>query len=156
MASKLLAALPKKPPPDAGAAVGLQERPLVLAVGPVPGAVVRRVEAGGYMLERASDVLTALRAMARVDYTVVLVAPSIEAEADGVRLVRGIVHRESALTWDGGALGRRYDEVPFVLLPVAGSTEYAVVIGQEVVLRDAVEAPIGVTVVGLGRSGQTS
>jgi len=116
--------------PPAAVCVDLDERPRVLVVGGgLTLEVGEALVASGLQLHRVPDVLSAIRALASRTYEVVLVSPGIEDEGDGVRLVRTVVRREHVLLHHQAG-------TPFVILPLPGTREFAVVLGEETQLRD--------------------
>ena len=100
----------------------------MLVIGGELGAAdLREFESEGFVLVRVEDTAEGLSAMIERRFAAVLVAPTFSTEGDGVSFVRMIVHNSTDLTGADGALGDRYDRVPFLILPLAGEDEFAYV-----------------------------
>lgn len=82
--------------------------------------------ARGCELQLTSTLAEGLRAMMDFQFDVVVVQPSVDAEGDGVRFVRAIKARASGDAHSAVFLAQRYRDVPFVILPLTGDSEFAV------------------------------
>lgn len=122
------ASLPPPRPPRATAALDAHWVPAVLSIG---GALAEAdqvvLEQRGCLIEVAPDLAAGLAALMARRWDIVAVHPTIDADADGLRFVRALKCRPAeAFSVGLGAVVRKVAAVPFVILPLAGSTEAAV------------------------------
>jgi len=110
------------PPVDADLATGGGDV-LLIGLG-LPGEAMAELVRQGCVLTRARDMREGLRWLRQSAFMVVVVAPGIDEEGDGVRLVSAIKNQQP---WTLGLLGFRYEAVPFVILPLADQREFAVI-----------------------------
>src|SRR5688572_23687255 len=120
--------LPALPPPTRVVLPALEtvEPGRVLVIGGNPkGSVERSLGSRGYDVDCASSLAGALNRLERDAFVAVLVPPTLSAEGDGVRFVRVLKHPRA----DDPRLmllASRFRRVPFVLLPMVDSAQYAV------------------------------
>lgn len=124
----------------------------ILCVGaglPVPDA--EALLASGCQLARVGTLVEAIVAMGQSDYDLVAVSPSFDDEADGIQFVRVLkVGDVTQIDESIGGIASRYQQVPFVILPLEGSSEYAVYeTSDEWYLGDASELPLARAILAL-------
>lgn len=103
-------------------------KPAVLVVGAaLPTFEAVALAERGCAVETAHSFAGGLQRMHVAQWNIVVVAPSVQTEGDGVRFVRSFKNATlQSLPPSIADLIPRYKTIPFVIMPVGGSTEYAV------------------------------
>ena len=124
------AVLPRLGPPRRPVAVGLghPRDPGVMVYGRLPKPIERELVERGARILAVSTIPEAVRALAYESFVSVAVDPSAES---GIALVKAIKLEESPIAGQEELLlraGWRQRNVPFVILPLPGDDEYAVIV----------------------------
>src|SRR5262249_9805293 len=103
-------------------------QPSVLVIGgPLPALEAAALGEAGCTLETVYSFSAALQRMHLATWNVLVLAPTLQSEGDGVRFVRNFKRADPKLLPPSVAdLIPRYAGTPFVIMPVEHSTEYAV------------------------------
>jgi hypothetical protein len=94
--------------------------------GALPATAVAGLRKRGCHVDVALDFAAAVRRMRRDRYDVVVTWPHVEGDADGLRFVRAFKQVAAAPPANTDArLLEQYARVPFLILPLDGTTEFA-------------------------------
>lgn len=119
--------------------------PSVLSIGgSLPLRTQQALLLRGCEVTVAVDLVEGLRMMGGGRFDVVVVRPTVQVEGDGVRFVRSFKsgHR-SSFQAPAVFVAKQYEKVAFLILPVDGTSEYAVFKNPKIwFLADAIEVPI--------------
>ena len=120
-------------------------QPTVLCIGgPLPSATETMLLSHGCGIETVGTLADGLREMTKRRYDVVVVRPTHQVDGDGVRFVRSIKSGGPSKSQTPVAfVASAYRQVPFLILPMTGTTEYALFKNSKIwFLADTDEVPI--------------
>lgn len=117
----------------------------ILAIGgPLDPGTHSELVMRGCVVDVVTDLGAGLGQLHAARFDVVTVRPTIEVQGDGVRFVRGL--KSLTKVFDEGRVGYSagpYDAVPFIILPLEGSREFAMFRDpQRWYLGDTLEVPL--------------
>jgi hypothetical protein len=119
--------------------------PSILVIGgALPARDEHELRRRGCRIHPVGDLASGLDAMSSMRWDAVAVSAGVQSETDGLRFVRSFKCRDPAeLPAAVGGLAVRYLKVPFIVLPLPGTTEFAVFrSGFDWRLGDAAANPI--------------
>jgi hypothetical protein len=130
LAEILLTAEPRQLPPPKPLRLALdlaipRDTRLLVIGGPLPAIDFMELTRRSCAIVTVGSIAEGLERLHREAWNAVAVSPTLRAEGDGVRFVRSL-KRTTMLPTELADLVPRYAQISFVLLPLSGTTEFAI------------------------------
>ena len=137
--------IPSSPPPGPFKVLFVTRRPSFT--------LLDEVERAGVRVLRMRDLDGAIQALQGRPFEVVVLEPHLEGDGDGIRLVRAIKFADRQELNDvARQIARDHRKTPFVILPPAGTSEFAIFVTPDKwVLGDAETTSLPRTIIRLAQ-----